>query len=68
MAVWGVLWDSRLATAAVVQCMGREVVGRLGSGWVGMGVRKGGDPLVTLLLVQETAQHRWDNIVFLIYR
>ena len=28
----------------------------------------GGVPLVTLLLVQETAQHRLDNIVILIYR
>ena len=71
LAVWGVLWDSRLAIAVVVQRMGREVVGSLGCGWVGLGVGKGGGggiPLVTLLLVQETAQHRLDNIVILIYR
>ena len=42
LAVWGVLWDSRLAIAVVVQRMGREVVGSLGCGWVGLGVGKGG--------------------------
>ena len=62
LAVWGVLWDSRLATAAVVQCMGREVVDSLGCGWVGLGVGKGGG-FLWLHYYWFGKQHNIDGII-----
>ena len=61
LAVWGVLWDSRLATAVVVQCMGREVVGSLGCGWVGLGVGKGVFPWLHYYWFRK--QHNTDGII-----